>query len=136
MKNIFEKIIKLADKRVDFHIKNDKKNWVEKHSIDVYKKWLIWEVEEAFDEIKENNSVYLEDELWDIFWTYIVLLQGLQKKWYITSVEKVFERSFNKFSERLDYVVKNNYDWAWKEIKDIQKNKIKKEHEKNFKNKI
>jgi len=136
MKNIFEKLIKLADKRVDFHIKNDKKNWVEKHSIDVYKKWLIWEVEEAFDEIKENNSVYLEDELWDIFWTYIVLLQGLQKKWYITSVEKVFERSFNKFSERLDYVVKNDYDGAWKEIKDIQKNKIKKEHEKNFENKI
>jgi len=47
-----------------------------------------------------------------------------------------FERSFNKFSERLDYVVKNNYDWAWKEIKDIQKNKIKKEYEKNFENKI
>jgi len=131
MKNI-KKLIKLADERVDVHIELDKKTWIANHSIDVYKKWLIWEIEEAFEEIKENNSVYLEDELWDIFWTYITLLQGLQKRWYIKSVEKVFERSFDKFNGRLDYVIKNNYENSWKEIKDIQKIKRKKEHEEKY----
>jgi len=121
MKNIFEKIVKLSDNRVDLHMELDKKTGEDNHSIDVYKKWLIWEIEEAFDEIKEDNSVYLEDELWDIFWTYITLLQWLKKRWYIESVEKVFERSYKKFAWRMDYVIKNDYPNSWKEIKDIQK---------------
>ena len=132
MKNIFEKILKLSNDRVDFHIKLDKTTGEDNHSIDVYKKWLVWEIDEAFDEIKKNNSVYLEDELWDIFWTYINLLQGLQKKWYITDIEKVFERSYNKFNWRLDYVIKNDYPNSWKEIKKVQKEERKKEHEEKY----
>ena len=132
MKNTFEKIVKLSDNRVDLHLALDKKTGVDNYSIDVYKKWLVWEIEEAFDEIKKDNSVYLEDELWDIFWTYITLLQWLKKRWYITSVEKVFDRSYNKFNWRLDYVIKNDYPNSWKEIKDIQKIERKKEHNEKY----
>ena len=132
MKNTFEKIVKLSDDRVDLHLALDKKTGVDNHSIDVYKKWLVWEIEEAFDEIKKDNSVYLEDELWNIFWTYITLLQWLKKRWYISSVEKVFDRSYKKFNWRLDYVIKNDYPNSWKEIKDIQKIERKKEHNEKY----
>jgi len=132
MKNIFEKIVKLSDDRVDLHMELDKKTGEDNHSIDVYKKWLIWEIEEAFDEIKEDNSVYLEDELWDIFWTYMTLLQWLKKRWYITSIENVFKRSYKKFSERIDYVRKNDYPSSWKEIKDIQKIEREKEYKEKY----
>jgi NTP pyrophosphatase (non-canonical NTP hydrolase) len=128
MKNLFEKILKLAETRVNLHIKLEKKTWEKKYSIDVYKKWLIWEIDEAFNEIKKDNSVYLEDELWDIFRTYTVLLQGLQKEWYITDISKVFERSYEKFSWRLDYIIKNDHPNSWKEIKNIQKIEREKEH--------
>ncbi|MDR2190148.1 MAG: hypothetical protein LBP53_02970 [Candidatus Peribacteria bacterium] len=60
------------------------------------------EIDEAQDENKADNTIYLEDELGDIFWDYITLLNALASEGKITSPEKVFERCYQKFSGRIN----------------------------------
>ena len=95
-----------------------------------YFDWIKDELEEVKAEIMDNNSVYLEDELWDIFWDYLCLLHALENEWKITSVEKVFKRSYAKFSGRV-WV-----DWdgwfEWDKVKAKQKEELKKEHDKIY----
>jgi NTP pyrophosphatase (non-canonical NTP hydrolase) len=45
--------------------------------------------------------VLLEDELGDVFWDYICLLESLEQNGKIQK-DKVFKRCWRKFSERLD----------------------------------
>lgn len=136
MHSTFQKILELSESRIsefeedickpdslhkDFYV------WYE-----TYLKWLAEEIDEMKDEIKLNNSVFLEDELWDIFWDYVCLLQSLQKRWYISSPEKVFVRCFKKFNERIE--VNRQSTWckreAWKEVKKKQKKELQDEQEK------
>jgi len=56
------------------------------------------------------------------------LLTSLEKEWLIKK-EKVFERAYNKFSERIDHVQSNDENTSWEEIKKIQKIKRQKEHD-------
>lgn len=97
-----------------------------------YLNWIREELEEVEKEIKENNNVYLEDELWDVFWDYLCLLHSLENEWKITNAEKVFERCYKKFGERVGY----DWDWLhnWQEVKDKQKQELKLEHNKLYKN--
>ncbi len=133
MNSIFQKIIALSESRISEFEEDIKKSdslhkdfyvWYE-----TYLKWIIEEIEEMKDEIKLNNSVYLEDELGDVFWDYVCLLHSLQKRWYISSVEKVFERSYKKFSERIE--ANRQTDWCkrecWKDVKKRQKEELKNE---------
>lgn len=86
------------------------------------------ELDEVSQEIKQNNSVYLEDELWDIFWDYINLLYCLEKQWMIDKQE-VFKRCMNKFWERVDALEA----WiSWNEIKSKQKMTLKQEHNSRY----
>jgi len=50
------------------------------------------------------------------------LLNSLEQEWLITSQEKVFERCYKKFSERIWWVRKSikNQDNIWKDIKNKQ----------------
>ncbi len=95
-----------------------------------YLDWIKDEVEEVKAELRENNTVYLEDELGDIFWNYLCLLHSLEDEWKITSLDKVFERCYKKFSERVWYDGDWNKDWD--EVKKIQKEELKKEHNKFY----
>jgi NTP pyrophosphatase (non-canonical NTP hydrolase) len=85
------------------------------------------ELEEALAENKQNNSVYLEDELWDIFWDYLCLLNSLKAEWKINSVGNVFKRAYRKFSWRINENTWEN-NWLWKDVKAKQKEELKKEH--------
>lgn len=87
------------------------------------------EVIEVQDELKDNNKIYLEDELWDILWDYMVLLQLLQKEWKINSLESVFKRSFQKFSERISA---KEQGILRDDIKKEQKKKLADEHNKMY----
>lgn len=88
------------------------------------------ELREVQEEMKENNSVYLEDELGDIFWDYLNLLYCLEEKWLIKK-EQVFRRCENKFSER----TKGLGEWlSWEEIKSKQKERLLAEHTKLYGN--
>ncbi|MDD3793849.1 MAG: MazG nucleotide pyrophosphohydrolase domain-containing protein [Candidatus Gracilibacteria bacterium] len=89
----------------------------------------LYEVEE---EIKENNSVYLEDELGDVFWAYICFLHSLENEGKITSVDRVFERCYKKFGERVGFDGKGGQ--YWDEVKVVQKEKLRLEHNKLFNN--
>jgi len=126
MKNLLEKINKLSEKRIDFYTNNNDKGfykWSE-----TYFKQISEELQEALEENKINNSVYLEDELWDVLWCYLCLLNSLKSEWKIKSVEKVFERSYKKFTWRLNEETWEN-NWIWNEVKKIQKEELKREND-------
>ena len=90
-----KKIIELNESRI-------------KELIETKHPWYKWnqtyidsikdELEEVIQEIRENNKVYLEDELWDLFWDYVWLLNCLEQEWKI-EVKNVFKRSYKKFSQ-------------------------------------
>lgn len=124
-----KKIKELSARRIKFLIEN-KIDFYKWHK--TYLDWLRDELKEAEDEIMDNNSVHLEDELWDVFWDYLCLLHSLEDEWKITSVEKVFERCYKKFSGRISDEWKNRGDWG--EIKNIQKQELKIEHNRLYNN--
>ena len=125
MQNLLEKINSLSEKRVDYLAKYDDKDfykWSE-----TYFEQIPLELQETLEEYRENNSVYLEDELWDVLWDYFCLLYSLKQEWKITSITKVLQRCYKKYSERINEKTwKNN--WIWNEVKKIQKEELKKEH--------
>lgn len=129
MIDVIKDILEIAKNRVN-NLHNIDSQW--------YYKWretfinaIKEEIEEMEQEIKKNNSVYLEDELWDIFWVFICLVETLQQEWLIDSSKSVFDRCYTKYSQRLwtDWMWGN---WKWKEIKKSQKEKLKKEHTEKF----
>ncbi len=121
MKKIdLKKLLSIVEEK--YYIDND---WEKQKDISVYWKDLEWEILEVKEELRENNSVYLEDELWDIFRCYINLLKKLEKEWYIESLEKVFSHADKKFTQRINGR-KNGI--SWETTKEIQKQELKKEH--------
>lgn len=131
MTDLIKKITDLSESRIQefTDTKNPWYKWSE-----TYLEWVIEEFEEMKVEIKKNNSVYLEDELWDIFWDFMCLLSSLKQEWYISSEKKVFERCRKKFSERIWAVRKSIpwQDWIWAGVKKIQKAELKKEFEEKY----
>ena len=94
--------------------------------------WLINEVQEVSDELKVNNQVYLQDELWDIFWNYINFLTLLESQWYISDTKTVLQQSYDKFHERTYAVIektnKQSSDIARDEVKSMQKKRLQDQH--------
>lgn len=119
---MFKNIIELSKKRINYLHNIDNRwfyNWPQ-----TYFDCILDELKEAKAEYKTNNSIYLEDELWDVFWDYICLLHSLEKENMINT-KNVFERCYKKFNERIQA------DWnsiSWQEIKKKQKDELKKEH--------
>lgn len=122
-----QKIKQLSENRIKYLIENPGSfyKWNETY-FDAIKN----ELEEVEEQLKDNNSVYLEDELWDLFWVYLCFLYSLKSEWKISSVEKVFERAYKKISERIWNDWKNS--WIWNDIKALQKEELKKEHNKIY----
>lgn len=118
------KILNLSEKRIDFLHNKDNCNWYEWYQ--TYIRSIKEELAEVEAEIKEKNSVYLEDELWDIFWTTICLINSLGEDNLINR-EKVFERCFKKYSERL-WTSSEFENVNWQETKKKQKEELAKEH--------
>jgi NTP pyrophosphatase (non-canonical NTP hydrolase) len=77
-------------------------------------------------EMDAGKRVYLEDELGDIFWVFICLLEWLEQEWKIEK-QRIFERCYQKFSERIG----NDGLWVadWDEVKKLQKERLKQEQE-------
>ena len=91
--------------------------------------WLIAEIDEVKVEFEEEKRVFLEDELWDVFWDYICLVLSLDLEWKI-SKEKVFERCWAKFSLRLN-TEDGSDNGDWQAVKKIQKEKLHVEQSSN-----
>lgn len=120
IKNIFE----LSKRRINFLHNIDNRWWYFWNK--TYIEWLKEEIEEVKEEIKELNSVYLEDELWDIFWDYLCLLHSLEEENKIKT-KKVFERCYEKYIERL-WTSAEFEQVNWEDIKKKQKERLKNEH--------
>ena len=124
-----EKIFKLSKKRIKY-LEESNESWYKWY--ETYVDEMKYELKEVEDELKENNTVFLETELWDIFWDYMCLLSSLEEKWFIEKREKIFERCYKKFSERLSWIE----NWiSWEEVKEKQKKELQIEHELKHKNK-
>jgi len=95
-------------------------------------KWLldaiITEVEEVKEEIKPNNKAYLEDELSDILWGWLSLIENLKSEGLVGSHEDIFKRALKKYEERILPLKGTNEDYAiWKDVKKKQKEMLVKE---------
>lgn len=123
MENYFLKIMELSKSRMIEFIET-KREWYKWHS--TYLEQIIGEFEEAKEEIKSWKKVYLEDELWDILWCYCCLINSLELEWKIEAY-KVIERCDKKFHERILWV---RTWWEWENIKEKQKEELRKEQEK------
>ncbi len=89
---------------------------------------IILEIEEVKREIKKNNSIYLEDELGDILWGWLALVENLRRDEYINSSKSIIKRALKKYKERILPLKGDNRDDAiWKKVKKRQKKRLKKE---------
>ena len=130
MNDLIEKVLDLAKNRKSF----DKKNpfYVNPEK---YLERLYNEIDEVKDELKEKNSVFLEDEIWDCFWILFCLSQVLEKEWKIKSLENIFKRIEKKYKQRLVAVFSGDFenkDKCWQEAKKKQKKELILEHEKLY----
>ena len=91
------------------------------------------EVEEVAVEIKENNAVYLEDELSDIAWDYACVLASLEQKGLIESAEAVLAHGLEKYSQRAPAFLEASEE-QWDAVKKIQKETLKNRHEQTYGN--
>lgn len=119
-----KKLLILSENRILF-LRENGDNWFYKWSQTFYD-GILDEMEEVRFEIQSWKKVFLEDELGDVFWDYICLIENLDVEGKI-SKEKVFERCWSKFSERLNIDGSNNGNWQ--EIKQKQKDQLKKEQD-------
>ncbi len=130
--NILKQLMQVVDKKFNLHFQQCKnwklpllKKWIES---DYYLDAIIDEIEEVRWELKHNNTIYLEDELWDILWDYLNLLYCLEKEGK-ANMTNVLKRSLKKYSQRTDGLEK----WiSWNDIKAWQKQELKKEHNKKY----
>ncbi len=99
------------------------------HWPQTYIEWLHDEIAEVEAEIRAGNHVLLEDELGDVFWDYICLLESLHQQGYISSVTRPLERAEKKFSERIEAArdESRHSDIGWQEVKTRQKEELREE---------
>lgn len=118
-----QKIFKLSHNRIDYlsHLRG----WTFYKGYQTFLDGMRDEIQETEEEIQSGRKIYLEDELWDVFWDYICLLCSLQDEWRIET-EKVFERCYQKFSERLNQDGSDSGNWQ--QIKNSQKAELEKEY--------
>ncbi len=101
------------------------KNYSWSNDSNTYLDEIKSEVGEVEEEIETGRTCFLEDELGDVLWDYLNLLQSLENENQI-KLERVFERSFQKYTERWAAIQSGS---TWSEIKTAQKRKLEIEHE-------
>ena len=95
-------------------------NWIAQSIVD--------EVEEVKEEIKPNNKAHLEDELTDILWGWLTLVENLKDRGYVESHGSIIERALKKYEERIRPLYGDaRDDGIWQEVKRKQKETLKRE---------
>ena len=118
MENL-KKLINLAKHKQQIDIKRGEAKFMNPH-------WLLDsirdEVEEVREEIKPNNTAHLEDELSDILWGWMVLVEKLNDSDYVGTHEAVIKRALKKYEERILPLQGDSSDHEiWREVKAKQK---------------
>ena len=124
MQNL-KRTIELVSKKCDLDITREEKDLMNPY-------WLldaiVKEAQEVKEEIKPNNSPYLEDELGDILWGWIALVEKLKRQGFVGTHEDIFRRMLKKYQERIEPLdgTMRDYD-TWKEVKERQKQSLEDE---------
>ncbi len=114
----------LSKKRIEFFNSNlSQKDWYK--GSETYFEEIVLELKEAKDEVN-TDKVYLEDELSDVLWDYLCLINSLKDEWKIDGLEKVIDRACNKYFWRINSLNWAN-NWDWEKIKNEQKKFLKEE---------
>ena len=98
MEHLFQQILSLSQARISTFAAGEDFRY---EGAETYFKKIREEIEEAQDENKDSNQVYLEDELGDIVWDYFMLCNALIQEGKISNIENVLKRCYKKFSERI-----------------------------------
>ena len=86
---------------------------------------LVEEVTEVKEEIALGRQAFLEDELGDLLWNFVCLIEHLEVDKKIDK-DRVFQRSVKKYSERVAERAPNE---TWDDVKARQKLELQKESE-------
>ena len=124
MQNL-KRTIDLVSKKCDLDISREEKDLMNPY-------WLldaiVQEAQEVKEEIKPNNSPYLEDELGDILWGWILLVEKLKRQGFVGTHEDIFRRMLKKYQERIEPLDGTMRDYeTWKEVKKRQKQSLEDE---------
>lgn len=92
---------------------------------------IVSETKEVSDELRDNNSVYLVDELSDIAWTFAALLEICVNRGLIGSSDDVLKSACKKYTERTPGFLTDSSD-VWKEIKLKQKRELESRHKEKY----
>jgi NTP pyrophosphatase (non-canonical NTP hydrolase) len=87
------------------------------------------EIKEVTEEIKTQNTIHLQDELGDIIWDFLWLVESLRRQWMIDSLSEVLVMAEKKYSERVEVC----HDQWWRDrIKKKQKIELKEKHQAKY----
>jgi len=97
--------------------------------------WLLEaitdETEEVKKEIRSDNKARLEDELGDILWSWIMLVEKLRQEDFTGSHEDILARTLKKYKERIAPLEGTERDYEiWRGVKEMQKKKLDAESKK------
>ena len=120
-----KKLIALAEHKNEIDIKRGEAKYMDSD-------WLLDsirdEVEEVREEVKPNNLAYLEDEIGDILWGWIILVEKLKASGFTGSHEDIFKRALKKYEERILPLNGDESDHEiWREVKVKQKKMLEEE---------
>jgi len=128
MQNL-KNIINLVSKKCNLDKTREDKDLMNPH-------WLldaiVQETKEVKEEIRPNNKAHLEDELGDILWGWLALVEKLKQDGFVGTNEDIFRRTLKKYEERilpLDGTMKD-YE-TWQNVKAKQKEVLDREKKKN-----
>lgn len=81
------------------------------------------EIAEVKSELDSNRQCFLEDELGDLLWDFVCLIEHLELEGKIIK-KQVFRRALKKYSERVTF---REEDETWESIKQKQKLELQQE---------
>ena len=124
MQNL-KNIINLVSKKCNLDKTREDKDLMNPH-------WLldaiVQETKEVKEEIRPNNKAHLEDELGDILWGWLALVEKLKQDGFVGTHEDIFKRTLKKYEERIEPLDGTMRDYkTWQEVKAKQKEALKEE---------
>ena len=126
--NECQELIELSKLNHQKDIKRGTKRYLENSSL---LKAIVSEVQEVKEEIRSNNTPKLEDELCDILWGWMMLVENLKDLGLVSSHERILKRALNKYQERILPLIGEEIqdELIWQEVKNKQQEALKREQE-------
>jgi hypothetical protein len=122
-----KKLIKLVAYKHELDIKRGQSKYMD---TDWIAQSIVDEIDEVKAEIMANNAPHLEDELSDILWGWLTLVENLKRRGCVKSHGSILKRALKKYEERiLPLHGDNRDDNIWNEVKAKQKKVLEKKRD-------